>query len=96
MCVAYPGTVIEVKDRSAVVDFSGTKVEAMCGLVRTKPGDRVLVHAGCILEVLPKEDADEMQNIFDELAALDEDDLREKAPISLPVCEQTAAASGHS
>ena len=56
MCVAYPGTVIEVKDRSAVVDFSGTKVEAMCGLVRTKPGDRVLVHAGCILEVLLDED----------------------------------------
>lgn len=79
MCVAYPGTVLEVRDHSALVDFSGTRVEALTGLVNTKPGDRVLVHAGCILQVLPPEEADEMQALFDELAALSEGDLKETA-----------------
>ncbi len=79
MCVAYPGTVLAVKDRTALVDFSGTKVEALTGLVRTKPGDRVLVHAGCVLQVLPPEEADEMQALFDEIASLSEEDMKETA-----------------
>ena len=79
MCVAYPGTVLAVEDRTALVDFSGTKVEALTGLVRTKPGDRVLVHAGCVLQVLPPEEADEMQALFDEIASLSEEDMKETA-----------------
>ena len=50
MCVALPGTVLEVKDATAVVDFSGNKVNARAGLVDVQAGDRVLVHAGCILQ----------------------------------------------
>ena len=43
MCVALPGKVIEIKERDAVVDFSGNQVTARVGLVDVKVGDYVLV-----------------------------------------------------
>ena len=67
MCVALPGTVIEVKERRAVVDFSGNRVEARAGLVDIAPGDRVLVHAGCILQKVTAEEADELEMLFEEM-----------------------------
>lgn len=69
MCVALPGTVIKVKDHSAVVDFSGNKVEAEAGLLDVKPGDKVLVHAGCILQKVSMKEAEEMEELFKELGA---------------------------
>ena len=50
MCVALPGTVTELNGTRATVDFSGNIVEAEAGLVKVKVGDRVLVHAGCIIQ----------------------------------------------
>lgn len=67
MCVALPGTVVEVKGRRAVVDFSGNRVEARAGLVDIAPGDRVLVHAGCILQKVSEEEAGELEQLFKEL-----------------------------
>ena len=52
MCVALPGRVLETDGSIAVVDFQGNRVRAEAGLVTVKPGDSVLVHAGCILQVL--------------------------------------------
>ncbi len=72
MCVALPGTVIEVKDRNAVVDFSGNRVNARAGLVPVKPGDQVLVHAGCIIQKVSMEEGEEMQELFEELEAMAE------------------------
>ncbi len=75
MCVAYPGTVISLgKDGKRVqVDFSGTQVEAQTGGLPLKEGDRVLVHAGYVLQVLQKEDADAMDEIFKELSEMEGD-----------------------
>lgn len=67
MCVALPGTVIEVRERSAVVDFSGNRIDARSGLVEVAPGDRVLVHAGCILQKVSQSEAEEIEQIFAEL-----------------------------
>lgn len=67
MCVALPGRVLSIKENKAVVDFQGNQVTAEAGLVKVKPGDRVLVHAGCILQVLSEEEGDRMQELFDEL-----------------------------
>lgn len=67
MCVALPGRVLRVNDSKAVIDFQGNLVTAEAGLVKVKPGDRVLVHAGCILQVLSEEEGDRMQELFDEL-----------------------------
>ena len=72
MCVALPGKVIEVKDGGAVVDFSGNRVNARAGLVDGKAGDMVLVHAGCIIQKVSEQEADEMRDIFEELEAFEE------------------------
>ncbi|MBO6132801.1 MAG: HypC/HybG/HupF family hydrogenase formation chaperone [Lachnospiraceae bacterium] len=64
MCVALPGTVISVEGRQARVDFSGNIVEADTTLVETKPGDRVLLHAGCIIQRLSLSDATEMDDFM--------------------------------
>ena len=62
MCVALPGTVIRTdeKTNTAKVDFSGNILDARTGLVSVKPGDRVLVHAGCIMQKLSESEADEI------------------------------------
>ncbi len=67
MCVALPGTVVEVNDKTAVVDFSGNKVTAAAGLLEVKPGDHVLVHAGCILQKVSQSEAEELETLFAEL-----------------------------
>ncbi|MBO4395194.1 MAG: HypC/HybG/HupF family hydrogenase formation chaperone [Eubacterium sp.] len=67
MCVALPGTVIEIREKTAVVDFSGNRVEARSGLVDISEGDRVLVHAGCILQKVTQDEAEEMEALFREL-----------------------------
>ncbi len=63
MCVALPGKVIELNERDAVIDFSGNQVTARIGLVDIKVGDYVLVHAGCIIQKVSKQDMDELENL---------------------------------
>ncbi len=70
MCVAMPGRVISVEGTRATVDFSGNRVEAQAGLVKVKPGDYVLVHAGCILQVLSPEEGQSLADLFEELDEL--------------------------
>jgi hydrogenase expression/formation protein HypC len=67
MCVALPGKVVSVDGEYAQVDFEGNEVRALAGLVKVKPGDRVLVHAGCILQKLSETEADNMEEIFREI-----------------------------
>ena len=67
MCVALPGRVVKMQGRHATVGFRGNLVEADAGLVHIKPGDTVLVHAGCILQVLSPEEGEQMRELFREL-----------------------------
>ncbi len=68
MCVALPGTVKKiVNEKYAEVDFSGNLVKAASGLVDIKPGDSVLVHAGCIIQKISEKEAREMEDIFKEM-----------------------------
>ena len=66
MCVAYPGKVIELHPRTAMVDFHGNLVEARTGLVDVNVGDRVLVHAGCILQKVSEQEALELDQLMEE------------------------------
>jgi len=50
MCVALPGKIIELRKRTAIVDFSGNQVSARAGLVDVKVGDHVLVHGHSTLK----------------------------------------------
>ncbi len=70
MCVAAPGEIVELDGRNAVIDYSGNRVHANAGIVDCKVGDRVLVHAGMIIQVLSNEEAEDIKNLFDELEAL--------------------------
>ena len=70
MCVAMPGRVVSVDGAIATVDFNGTKVKARAGLVEVRPGDSVLVHAGCILQKLSQADHDALSELFRELEEL--------------------------
>ncbi|MBE6831895.1 MULTISPECIES: HypC/HybG/HupF family hydrogenase formation chaperone [Eubacteriales] len=70
MCVALPGRVVKVNGRKATVDFSGNTLEAEAGLVKIKPGDSVLVHAGCILQVLTEQDRDALEELLKEMEEL--------------------------
>ncbi len=64
MCVALPGKVIDVKEKDAVVDFNGNQVTARMGLVDIKPGDYVLVHAGCILQKVSATEAESLTELM--------------------------------
>ncbi|MCR5649949.1 MAG: HypC/HybG/HupF family hydrogenase formation chaperone [Lachnospiraceae bacterium] len=68
MCVALPGTVKEIIDERYVsVDFSGNTVKAASGLVDVHIGDRVLIHAGCIIQTVSEKEAMEIEEAFREL-----------------------------
>ena len=67
MCVAIPGKVISVEGSNAKADFSGNIVDVNIGLVEPKVGQYVLVHAGCAIEVMEKEKAEEIIELFADL-----------------------------
>ena len=60
MCVAIPGKVISITDGRATVDFSGNQVQAYIGLVDAQVGDFVLVHAGCVIQTMKQQEAEEI------------------------------------
>lgn len=70
MCVAIPGKVIKIDGTKAKVDFSGNIVTAEAGLVDVKVGDKVLVHAGCIIQTMDGKLANEMEELFNEIEDL--------------------------
>ena len=67
MCVALPGKVVKIKEKDAVVDFSGNLVTARMGLVDIKEGDYVLVHAGCILQKVSTEEARSLTELMEDV-----------------------------
>ena len=67
MCVALPGKVTKLDGTKATVDFSGNIVTAEAGLVKVKVGDRVLVHAGCIIQTMDDDMANELEEMFKEI-----------------------------
>lgn len=69
MCVAIPGKVLSIEDGKAVVDFSGNQVKAYVGLVNAKVGDYVLVHAGCIIQTMKQQEAEELAALMEGLEA---------------------------
>ncbi|MBR0597614.1 HypC/HybG/HupF family hydrogenase formation chaperone [Sinanaerobacter chloroacetimidivorans] len=67
MCIAIPGKIISIEGPKAKVDFNGNLVDVNIGLVDPAVGDYVLVHAGCAIEVMSKEKAQELIDLFQEL-----------------------------
>ena len=70
MCVAIPGRVIEIMENTAKVDFNGNTGNVSTGLIEPEVGQYVLVHAGCAIEVMEQEKAQELLELFADLDAL--------------------------
>ncbi len=70
MCVAAPGKIIEIDGNTAKIDYSSNITTVNKGIVDCKVGDWVLVHAGLIIQVLPKNEAEYMVELFNELEEL--------------------------
>ncbi|RLF15962.1 MAG: HypC/HybG/HupF family hydrogenase formation chaperone [Thermoprotei archaeon] len=68
MCLAIPGLVVKVDGLKALVDFGGVRREVMLTLLprEVKPGDYVLVHTGYAIEVVDKEEAEEVWKLLKE------------------------------
>ncbi|CAH2213308.1 HypC/HybG/HupF family hydrogenase formation chaperone [Tepidibacter aestuarii] len=65
MCVAVPAEVIEIKENEALVNFGGVKKAVNINLVDDlKIGDYVLLHAGCAMQKVDKEEAEKTLEIF--------------------------------
>ena len=71
MCIAIPGRVTEVSGEYANVDFNGNQVKVNVGLVEPKVGQYVLVHAGCAIEVMEKDKAQEIIDLFADIDELE-------------------------
>lgn len=67
MCVAVPGKIIEIHGDMAKVNVLDNITQVNIRLVSAKPGDYVLIHAGCALEVLSEDTAEEIIWMFREL-----------------------------
>ena len=73
MCIAVPGRVVEITDNIAKVDFNGNTVKVKTGIVDPTVGQYVLVHAGCAIEVMEKDKAQELIDLFDEIESLQQE-----------------------
>ncbi len=67
MCVAVPGKIIQIKGDYAKVNIMDNITDANIKLVDAKIGDYVLIHAGCVIDVLKEDLAQEILSIFSQL-----------------------------
>ena len=73
MCVAIPGKILSMDGDMAKVDFSGNTVNVNTGIIDAKVGQYVLVHAGCAIEVMEKDKAEELIELFGEIEELEKE-----------------------
>jgi hydrogenase expression/formation protein HypC len=64
MCIAIPGKLIEADGRVGKVDVNGNILKVELGVVDAKVGDYLLIHAGCAISVLSKDEKEEMDELF--------------------------------
>jgi hydrogenase expression/formation protein HypC len=65
MCIAIPAEVISIEpDDTGVVSYAGNEMTVSMRLVTPQVGDFVLIHAGCAIEIVTKDTADEITEIY--------------------------------
>lgn len=71
MCLAIPGTIVEISGDSAIVDYGGTKRTACASLFPdAQIGDRALVHAGFVIQILSADEGEELEKLVQETLAV--------------------------
>lgn len=64
MCLAIPGTVVEIDGDEGVIDYGGVRRRAELTLVpQVRRGDRVIVHAGFAIAVLDEQAGEELMRL---------------------------------
>lgn len=76
MCIAVPMKIVGISqdEKTARVCVAGNCMDVNSSLITPKMGDYVLVHAGCAMQMISKETADEIMELFDELEELAKDE----------------------
>jgi hydrogenase expression/formation protein HypC len=72
MCLAIPGKVLSIQDRSGEVDFGGVIRKVNLSMVDTAVGEWVVVHAGFAIQTMDEEEAQETLKLWEELLAQEE------------------------
>ena len=68
MCIAIPLEVININDDEALVHYKGVKMNVNISLLENVTiGDFVLVHAGCAIEKMDKDEARKTRALFNKL-----------------------------
>lgn len=67
MCVAVPGKIVAIDGNYATIEIMGNQCKANIALVKVKLDDYVLMHAGCIIEVLKRDTAEDILDLFAEI-----------------------------
>ncbi len=73
MCLAIPGKIRSITDETAQVDYGGVcKTASLRFFPRARLGDRVLVHAGFVIQILDEDAGDELMELLGETDFADE------------------------
>ncbi|GAA0086011.1 HypC/HybG/HupF family hydrogenase formation chaperone [Clostridium sp. CTA-7] len=68
MCIAVPLEVIEIYNEEAMVHYNGVRMKVNIALLDDVDiGDYLLVHSGCAIEKLDREQGKITQELFDKL-----------------------------
>ncbi|HBI86136.1 MAG TPA: HypC/HybG/HupF family hydrogenase formation chaperone [Ruminococcus sp.] len=68
MCVGLSAKVVSVKDGTAMIDASGAQRAVSAGILEDlEPGDYVMVHAGVAIAKIASDDAQEADDVMEEL-----------------------------
>ncbi|ACL69149.1 HypC/HybG/HupF family hydrogenase formation chaperone [Halothermothrix orenii] len=69
MCIGVPVKIIKKRESLALAELNGVKKEINIDLVpEVKPGDYVLLHAGCAIQVVNKKEAIRTLKLLKELS----------------------------
>jgi hydrogenase expression/formation protein HypC len=68
MCLGVPGKIVEINGGYAMADILGVERKISVELLEgVKPGDYVLIHAGCAIQIVDEEEAAATISLFNEL-----------------------------
>ena len=77
MCLGVPGRVLEVRGRTAIVDFFGVQRETRLDVVDepVAPGDYILNHVGFAIRRIPPGEIEETLALYEQLLGESADDM---------------------
>ena len=77
VCLGVPGRVLDVKGRTAIVDFFGVQRETRLDVIDepVTPGDYILNHVGFAIRRIPAHEIEETLALYEQLLHESEDDM---------------------